>query len=82
MPDSNNHDDEFIVLDLVKDAVVSLADAITVVPREFLAAWRSGFLRQALDQSDDALSVFLGGYGNKLFPGRGLYQQPIFCHCA
>ena len=82
MPELDDHQRGLVVANFVHDPVLALSDSITIMAGDFLAAWRPRFLTQPFDSADDALPVFLGGNGRKFLLGRGLDQNPIFCHCA
>ena len=78
----DNVDDQVIVANLVDNSIVALPQAVELTAGQFLTSRWSRFIRQALNPSNDALSVFLDANGLKLLDRRRLYQDPIFFHFA
>ena len=58
--DFDDGDDEFVVDDLVENAVVALAEAVLLLATQLFAPGRARFGGQGLDPFDDAFAVLEG----------------------
>jgi len=68
-----------IIPDRINYPVISLANTVSFLGREFLGALRPGVIRQGLDAFDDLFEAFPGGI-LEFFYGRFFNQDFIFCH--
>ena len=81
MADFDDPDSEHIVLNGVNDAIISLADSITLLAGELFATrWPRIFFKK-VNGIDDALEVLCGD-GIKVLYGRSLKIDLICGHCA
>ena len=71
---------ELIIFDSVHNAVLTLADSITIVAREFLTSNGARVISEFIDTADNALAILLSGNGLELLHGRGFDQDPISSH--
>lgn len=81
MSDPHHHDPQDVILDLVQDPVVALADPVPLLPRELFCARWTRVLRKVLDPGHNAPPVFRG-HLPKLLRRRPFDLETIACHAA
>ncbi|MGI9040199.1 MAG: hypothetical protein ACR2HK_03675 [Gemmatimonadales bacterium] len=81
VPDLHHDNSADVIVDGVDDSVITLPDAILLLPGQFLAPGRPGLGGERPHARDD-LSAKFEGKSLQLFDGGRLDQQPIACHAA
>ncbi len=81
MPDLDHDHFAALVTSEVDDSIVALADALLVLAPELLTARGSWIGSQAVDATEDAPAILLGGRF-RLFDGRGLDEEFIDVHAS
>ena len=81
MPDLDDDNNEFVAVDGVKNAIVSLPDPVFVIPRELLMTRGPGIGGEAVNSFDDSQSI--GPWDGLDFLGGGwLDEEAIPCHAS
>ena len=81
MPDPHHYDPQDLILDLVENAVIRLADPIPLLPRELLDTDGTGIVGESLNARGNAPPILRSNLGEFL-GGGPLDLETITCHAA